>query len=83
MGRAHSPALDVHALGERSFPKQMRASCNMPDLHDVRNAVLGNVGFAAEKASSIDFGLSFSACAGALNSAGIVTESRALRTAAK
>src|ERR1019366_5587624 len=79
----HSPALDVHATGEITLSKQMLPSCNAPAVQDVRKAAFGKLGLAAAKSCSMAAGLSVCVCAGALNSAGIVTESRALRTAAK
>src|ERR1019366_1131044 len=79
----HSPALGVHACGARSLLKQMRASCSSPEVQEVRKAALGKLGLAAAKACSTAPGLSVCVWAGALNSSGIVTESRTLRTVPK
>ena len=79
----HSPALVVQACGARSLLKQIRASCNDPLVHEVRNAPFGKPGLAASNLASISAGLHLTDRFNEANSGGILTESRAFRTAAK
>ena len=79
----HSPALPVHARAFRFLSRQTRTSCSAPAWQVARNAARGNAGFALENWFPIAAASSLVVAESERNAAGMLTESRALRTAAK